>query len=147
MDNKLAAYRNEIARLHAANDELREIVRSLKGQIEDMRTTHAEDMARLRVELAARTPEPDGTGPGEMERLKAELAQVKELEGRTGQLRRYENYTTPGRHGYNEDRARTRAEEQKMLAEEPAMLFQKITRSGRPTATRAPGTSRSGIIS
>ena len=133
MGSKLAAYRNEIARLHAENDELREIIRFLKGQIEDMRATHAEEMARLRAELAALSPESDGAAPEEVERLKSELAQVKkELEGRTGQLRRYENSTTPGRHGYNEDRAKTRAEEQRMLAEETGDAIPENHKIGPP---------------
>ena len=63
MGSKLAAYRNEIARLHAENDELREIIRFLKGQIEDMRATHAEEMARLRADLVALSPPVSGAGP------------------------------------------------------------------------------------
>lgn len=118
MGSRLAAYRNEIARLHAELDRRDETIRSLEGHIADMRATHAEEMVLLRAQLAALSPK-GGAAPEEMERLKAELAQVKkELEGRTGQLRRYENSTTPGRHGYNEDRTKTRAEEKKMLAEE-----------------------------
>lgn len=133
MGSKLAAYRNEIARLHAENDELREIIRLLKQQIADMGAAHAEEMARLRAELTALSPESDGAAPEEVRRLKAELAQVKkELEGRTGQLRRYENSTTPGRHGYNEDRARTHAEEQRMLAEETGDAIPENHKIGPP---------------
>ena len=133
MGSRLAAYRNEIARLHAENNELREIIRLLKQQIADMEAAHAEEMARLRAELAALSPEPDGAAPEEVRRLKAELAQVKkELEGRTGRLRRYENSTTPGRHGYGEDRARIHTEEQRMLAGETGDAIPENHKIGPP---------------
>ena len=54
-----------------------------------------------------------------IEWLTAELDKTKkELKGRTRHLKRYENSTTPGKHGYNEARALLHAEELKRFAEE-----------------------------
>ena len=52
-------------------------------------------------------------------RLRDEVARLRrDLAGQEGRVRRYENSTTPGMHGYNEERAKVRAAEERMLAAE-----------------------------
>ena len=56
---------------------------------------------------------------GETGWLAAELGKAQnELKGRSRHLKRYENATTPGKHGCNEARALIRAGELKRFAEE-----------------------------
>ena len=134
MGTRLAAYRNEIARLHTQGDDLCVAVSALLGHIARKNAAHAEETVRIRAERGcAACRESDDEVRRKLERTQAELAAKdeelvrtkselaaarRELDRRDGRLKRYENSTTPGRHGYNEERAKTRAEEERMHAEE-----------------------------
>ena len=132
MGTRLAAYCNEIAQLHMQSDDLCGTVSALLRHIARNNAAHAEYIAKVERGCAAcrgsddevrrtleRTLAEMAAKDEELVRTQSELvAARRELDRRDGRLKRYENSTTPGKHGYNEERAKTRAEEQRMHAEE-----------------------------
>ena len=137
--DSLAPYRDEIRRLHQVNDGLRAKVSALQDKIAHLHASHAEEIVRIKAELKCKCMSDDAVRQDlastkeEMESTKEELAEanneVKEL---AGKLKRYENSTTPGRHGYNEERAKIRAEEAQLYAEENGMTIVENHKVGPP---------------
>lgn len=120
LGNRLAPYRNEIARLCELLDERDATIREILEENERTKAAYAERIA----EAESRTSPCDLQSgicvhAAEAMQLRDEVARLqKELDGLDGRVRRYENATTPGRHGYNEARASVRAEEERMHAAE-----------------------------
>ena len=97
MGTQLAAYREEICRLHHANDTLAESNRILLDAVTTMRMEHAAEMQRLRGEMAPGFSWPDPDQSALVERYKT---RVEELEAEARAPRR--------RHGHQNLSRKTR---------------------------------------
>ena len=88
MRTQLAAYREEICRLHHANDTLAESNHILPDAVTTMRMEHAAGMQRLRGEMAPGFSWPD---PDQSALVESYKTRVEELEAEVRALRlRYE---------------------------------------------------------
>ena len=95
MRTQLAAYREEICRLHHANDTLAESNRILLDAVTTMKMEHAAGMQRLRGEMAPGFSWPDPDQSALVERYKT---RVGELEAEVRALkRRYEHQNLSGK--------------------------------------------------
>ena len=104
MRTQLAAYREEICRLHRANGTLVESNRILLDAVTTMKMEHAAEMQRLRGEMAPGFSWPDSDQSALVERYKT---RVEELEAEAGALkRRYEHQNLSGKTGYARKRSR-----------------------------------------
>ena len=104
MRTQLAVYREEICRLHHANDTLAESNRILPDAVTTMTMEHAARMQRLRGEMAPGFGWPDPDQSALVERYKA---RVGELEAEVGALRRrYGRQNLSGKTGYARKRSR-----------------------------------------
>ena len=104
MRAQLAAYREEICRLHHANDTLVGSNRILPDAVTTMKMEHAAEVQRLRGEMAPgfSWPDPDQSAP--VERYKT---RVEELEAEARALRlRYEHQNLSGKTEYTRRRSR-----------------------------------------
>ncbi len=128
MRAQLASYREEICRLHHANDTLAESNRILLDAVTTMRMEHAAEVQRLRGEMApvADLWDPSAPAPAGMQRLVGETApgfswpdpdqsalveryktRVEELEAEVRALRRrYEHQNLSGKIEYTRRRSR-----------------------------------------
>ena len=98
MRTQLAAYREEICRLHHANDTLAESNRILLDAVTTMKMEHAAGMQRLRGEMAPGFSWPDPDQSALVERYKT---RVGELEAEVRALkRRYEHQNLSGKTEY-----------------------------------------------
>ena len=104
MRAQLAAYREEICRLHHANDTLAESNRILLDAVTTMRMEHAAEVQRLRGEMAPGFSWPDPDLSALVERHRA---RVEELEAEARALRRrYEHQNLSGKTEYTRRRSR-----------------------------------------
>ena len=104
MRTQLAAYREEICRLHHANDTLAESNRILLDAVTTMRMEHAAEMQRPRGEMAPGFSWPDPDLSALVERYKT---RVEELEAEVRALRlRYEHQNLSGKTEYTRKRSR-----------------------------------------
>ena len=117
---RLAPYRDEIARLFGEIDRRDATIRELRDEVARVRAWAAEEIARIRGEAGACALQSGVCAhAAEAVRLQDEVSRLnRKLAGQEGRVRRYENSTTPGMHGYNEERAAVRAAEERMLAAE-----------------------------
>ena len=120
-----ASYVEEIVRLKAGTDSADQGAdQALKWAAQALNERDGE-VRGLKAEMA----EKDDA----IEWLRAEVDKIKQdLEKRRGRLKRYENATTSGRHGYNEERAVIRAEELKKFAEENGIEIVENRKIGPP---------------
>ena len=104
MRTQLAAYREEICRLHHANGALAESNRILLDAMTTMRMEHAVGMQRLRGEMAPGFSWPNPNQSALVERYKT---RVEELEAKARALRlRYEHQNLSGKARYTRKRSR-----------------------------------------
>ena len=104
MRTQLAAYREEICRLHHANDTLAESNRILLDAVTTMKMEHAAEMQRFRGEMAPSFSWPDPDQSALVERHKT---RVGELEAEVRALkRRYGRQNLSGKTGYARKRSR-----------------------------------------
>ena len=104
MRTQLAAYREEMCRLHHANDTLAESNRILLDAVTTMNVEHATEMQQLRGEMAPGFSWPDPDQSALVERYKT---RVGELESEVRALkRRYEHQNLSGKTGYTRKRSR-----------------------------------------
>ena len=104
MRTQLAVYREEICRLHHANDTLAESNRILLDAVTTMKMEHAAEMQRLRGEMAPGFSWPDPDQSALVERYKT---RVEELEAEVRALRlRYEHQNLSGKTEYTRKRSR-----------------------------------------
>ena len=104
MRTQLAAYREEICRLHYANDTLAESNRILLDAVTTMRMEHAAEVQRLGGEMAPGFSWPDPDQSALVERYKT---RVEELEAEVRALkRRYEYQNLSGKTEYTRKRSR-----------------------------------------
>ena len=104
MRTQLAAYREEICRLHHTNDTLVGSNRILLDAVTTMKTEHAAEMQRLRGEMALGFSWPDPYQSALVERYKT---RVGELEAEARALkRRYEHQNLSGKTEYTRKRSR-----------------------------------------
>ena len=104
MRTQLAAYREEICRLHHANGALAESNRILLDAMTTMRMEHAVGMQRLRGEMAPGFSWPNPNQSALVERYKT---RVEELEAEARALRlRYEHQNLSGKARYTRKRSR-----------------------------------------
>ena len=104
MRTQLVAYREEICRLHHANDALAESNRILLDAVTTMRMEHAAGMQRLRGEMA---PGFGWPGPDQSALVERHKTRVGELEAEVGALRlRYGHQNLSGKTGYTRKRSR-----------------------------------------
>ena len=94
MRTQLAAYREEICRLHHANDTLAESNRILLDAVTTMKMEHAAEMRRLRGEMAPGFSWPDPDQSALVERYSA---RHKDPEWRSGFPAYRRPDTAPGR--------------------------------------------------
>ena len=117
MRTHLAAYREEICRLHHANDTLAESNRILLDAVTTMKMEHAAGMQRLRGEMAPGFSWPDPDQSALVERYKT---RVGELEAEVRALkRRYEHQNLSGKTEYTRKRSRV-SEDMTQEAEDAA---------------------------
>ena len=117
MRTQLAAYREEICRLHHANDTLAESNRILLDAVTTMKMEHAAGMQRLRGEMAPGFSWPDPDQSALVERYKT---RVGELEAEVRALkRRYEHQNLSGKTEYTRKRSRV-SEDMTQEAEDAA---------------------------
>ena len=121
MRTQLAAYREEICRLHHANDTLVESNRILLDAVTITKMEHAAEVQRLRGEMALGFSWPDPDQSALVERYKT---RVEGLEVEVGALRqRYEHQNLSGKTEYTGKRSRVSedmAREARDAAEEGA---------------------------
>ncbi len=102
MRTQLAVYREEICRLHHANDTLAESNRILLDAVTTMKIEHAAEMQRLRGEMAPGFSWPDPDQSALVERYKT---RVEELEAEARALRRrYEHQNLSGKTEYTKSK-------------------------------------------
>ena len=89
MRAQLAAYREEICRLHHANDTLAESNRILLDAVTTMKMEHAAGMQRPRGEMAPDLSWPD---PGQSALVEKCKTRVGELEAEAGALKQVDCY-------------------------------------------------------
>ena len=104
MRTQLAAYREEICRLHHTNDTLAESNRILLDAVTTMKMEHAAEMQRLRGEMAPGFSWLDPDQSALVERYKT---RVEELEAEVRALKqRYEHQNLSGKTEYTRKRSR-----------------------------------------
>ena len=104
MRTQLATYREEICRLHHANDTLAESNRILLDAVTTMKMEHAAEVQRLKGEMAPDFSWPDPDQSALVERYRT---LVGELEAEARALkRRYGHQNLSGKTGYTRKRSR-----------------------------------------
>ena len=114
---QLAAYRDEIRRLHYANDALTESVQAMQDAMKFMEMNHTAEIRQLKEYLAPGFVWPDQDQSAKAARLEAEPANV--MAERDRLLARYESRNLAKKSGYAETRSNVSREMKRELEELP----------------------------
>ena len=115
--SQLAVYRDEIRRLHYANDTLTESVQVMQDAMKFMEMNHTAEIRQLKEDLAPGFVWPDRDRSAKAARLEAELASVTAERDRL--LARYESRNLAKKSGYAETRSNVSRDMKRELEELP----------------------------
>ena len=118
LGTQLAAYRDEIRRLHHANDTLTESAQIMQDAMKFMEMNHAAQIRRLKEDLVPGFVWPDRDRYAKAARLEAELASVTAERDRL--LARYESRNLAKKSGYAETGSNVSRDMKRELEELPA---------------------------
>ena len=115
--SQLAIYREEIRRLHYANDTLTESVQVMQDAMKFMEMNHTAEIRQLKEDLAPGFVWPDQDQSAKAAKLEAELASVTAERDRL--LARYESRNLAKKSGYAETRSNVSRDMKRELEELP----------------------------